>query len=75
MTNVADPRGLAGLADSIFLGVVAEDPEPVGTERLGRLPETQYRVEVKRVIKGELGDETVVNQLAGRGHDGDTVFN
>jgi hypothetical protein len=67
VTDVADPRGLAGLVENIFFGVVLEQ---VGTEQLGRLPETQYRVRVTESIKGSLGDQTVVNQFAGRRQDG-----
>lgn len=67
VTNVADPRGLAGLAENIFFGIVVEQ---VGTEQLGRLPETQYRVRVTELITGSLGDQTVVNQFAGRRQDG-----
>jgi hypothetical protein len=67
VTDVADPRGLAGLVENIFFGVVLEQ---VSTEQLGRLPETQYRVRVTESIKGSLGDQTVVNQFAGRRQDG-----
>ncbi|MEV8311293.1 hypothetical protein AB0P36_29090 [Streptomyces flavidovirens] len=67
VTDVGNPRALAAIADSIFIGVVEEQ---VGTESLGQVPETQYRVRVSQRLKGPIGDEVIVNQLAGERPDG-----
>jgi hypothetical protein len=65
VTDVGDDRRLAGLVDNLFTGrVVAQ----VGTRSLdpdNDLPETQYKVQVIKSIKGSLQGEVTVNQMGG----------
>lgn len=59
----ADQRALAGWADAIFVGTVAEKS---GTEsRIPSLPESQFRVTVLETLKGELPESVTVNQQGG----------
>lgn len=67
VTDVANPRALAAIADAIFIGTVEDQ---VGTESLGQVPETQYRVKISQRLKGPVGEEVIVNQLAGERPDG-----
>lgn len=71
--EVRDERQLAGAADNVFVGRVVER---IGTEELPILPsdsdalpgvpETRFRVEVERNLKGNLGGVVEVSQDGGR---------
>jgi hypothetical protein len=62
ITDIADQRKLAGIADNIFTGTVIEQ---VGTKTLDDAPATQFTVEVGENLKGELAGQIVVNQNSG----------
>lgn len=58
-----DQRQLAGWADAIFVGTVADKS---GTDtRMPTLPETQFRVTMIQALKGEPPDSVTVNQQGG----------
>lgn len=61
-TDIHDQRKLAGDVDAIFVGTVLEQ---TGTKSLGAMPETQFRVKVIEVLKGDLDTEVTVNQQGG----------
>ncbi|MEV3989921.1 hypothetical protein AB0J57_13555 [Streptomyces sp. NPDC049837] len=66
--DVRDKRKLTGFAEHVFLGRVVEKAgsEGKGTTNPGTvMPQTQFRVEVLRALKGEVGGEVVVNQEGG----------
>ena len=63
----SDDRQLAGAAHNIFFGQVAEE---VGSEEYQGTLETQFRVRVLEVLKGDLSGEITVNQQGGTYPDG-----
>ena len=70
VTNLADDRRLAGIAENVFVGRVDE----VLRVREGTVPETEYRVTVLASIKGTLSESVVVNQEGGYLSDGSAVI-
>ena len=65
--DASNDRELAGFADDIFFGRVAEK---VGQTTLGSYPQTDYRVEVLEVLKGSLSGTVAVSQQGGVMPDG-----
>lgn len=62
VTDVADPRHLAGMTENIFVGrVVAFE----GTHYPDLIPESLFTVEVIDNVKGELKGQVTVNQQGG----------
>ncbi|WP_158171170.1 hypothetical protein [Rhodococcus sp. JT-3] len=62
MIDIHDQRRLAGNSDVIFVGTVLEQ---TGTKSLGAMPETQFRVNVVEVLKGDVNGDITVNQQGG----------
>lgn len=60
--DFSDDRQLVGAVQNVFVGKVVEQ---AGTKALGKLPETQFHVEVVENIKGELSGTVLVNQQGG----------
>ncbi|MBA4496085.1 hypothetical protein ACFO25_16495 [Paenactinomyces guangxiensis] len=71
VTDLNDPRKLAGLAENIFVGKVISQ---AGTKSLSQLPETQFNVEVIQNIKGNLSGTVLVNQQGGYNQDQELVL-
>ena len=61
-TDLSDDRKLSGFVQNIFIGKVLEKSGQ--TEERG-WPETQFKVRVLDVLKGELEGEIIVNQQGG----------
>lgn len=62
VTDVSDPRRLAGVTHNIFVGrVIAE----LGLNDRADIPETLFSVEVIENIKGDLASPATVNQQGG----------
>ncbi|MCK9351149.1 MAG: hypothetical protein WCT49_05575 [Candidatus Paceibacterota bacterium] len=60
--NFGDDREFVGAADNVFVGKVIKQ---TGNVPRGGDPETQFSVEVIYNVKGNLQDETSVNQIGG----------
>jgi hypothetical protein len=62
--NLSNKNQLVGWADNVFIGKVVKKK---GTKKIdiNTLPETQFAVEVKKNIKGELSGSVTVNQQGG----------
>ncbi|WP_299092337.1 hypothetical protein [uncultured Metabacillus sp.] len=60
--DLSDRNQLVGWADNVFVGKVVKKK---GSKKLNTLPETQFAVEVKKNLKGELTGTIVVNQQGG----------
>lgn len=62
VTDVSDPRRLAGVTHNVFVGrVIAE----IGVRDRSGMPETEFSVEVIEDIKGTLASPATVNQQGG----------
>lgn len=61
-TDITDQRKLAGDVDAVFVGTVMEQ---TGTKTRGVMPETQFRVNVVEVLKGDVNGDVTVNQQGG----------
>lgn len=60
--DLSNPNQLTGWADNVFIGKVVKKKD---TKKLNTVPETQFDVEVKKNIKGELSRTVIVNQQGG----------
>lgn len=66
--DVKDKRKLVGFAEQVFLGRVVEKvgSESKETTNPGTvIPQTQFSVDVLKVLKGEISGEIIVNQQGG----------
>lgn len=69
--DLADQKALAGWADAVFVGSV---DEALGSQDLGAgFPESQFRVSVSDILKGEIPSEVIVNQAGGTDSAGNLV--
>ena len=65
--DVRDTRQLVGANESVFVGRVLENTDTSkmpGTGGIG-VPTTQFTVQVKEVLKGDLGGVVTVSQMGG----------
>jgi hypothetical protein len=60
--DVSDTRRLVGWSDSVFIGKVIQQ---TGSKSMDGIPETQFKVEVSDLIKGDLKGSVTVNQQGG----------
>ncbi|WP_158171167.1 hypothetical protein [Rhodococcus sp. JT-3] len=70
--DLADQKALAGWADAVFIGTVAE---ALGSQDLGvGFPESQFKVSVSETLKGDIPTEVIVNQAGGTDSAGEIVI-
>lgn len=69
--DVSNPQMVAFQADTVVVGTVTE--KLVSTSRMGAIPETQHKIHVNSVLKGDVGEEIIVSQTGGISEDTNTL--